>query len=534
MDDYLTKGQKFPEVVERYENLQTVIKLREMIRRLWHIAVSFVNEDGFVIDHARGRISPSRNQFCHKCLFDRDGLKKCDQTVVDITTKLKSGEFPNGGVFNDCHIGFKYAAVPVRLNGRFLGSVIAGGFLTSPLTDSDKETILAKSGQFNGATIADVEIAFDEIPLLSDADLRFFMETVQFGIEEIKLFHETVSKREIEIRRLNDALEERYAFHHIMGHSPAMRQLYELLDKLSESEATVLIEGENGTGKEMVARAIHYNSPRRDRRFVSQNCSAFNENLLDSEFFGHIKGSFTGAIRDKKGLFEIADGGTFFMDEIGDMSPALQVKLLRVLQEGSFIPVGATEPKHIDVRIIAATNQNLKKMVEEGTFREDLFYRLNVINAHVPPLRERREDIPLLIEHFLNKYSKNPRDKTKRFSPEAVDALMAFNWPGNVRQLENEVQRTMVMAATEDLITREMLSNPIRSTTIFNDRIKLTGKLRDAMEQLEREMLLEGLRRNRWNKSKLSRELGISRVTLLGKIEKYGLTRESSLRSATA
>ncbi|MCB0350241.1 MAG: sigma 54-interacting transcriptional regulator, partial [Bdellovibrionales bacterium] len=296
------------------------------------------------------------------------------------------------------------------------------------------------------------------------------------------------------------------------------------------AESTCLIQGENGTGKELIARAIHYNSPRKDKPFVIQNCSAFNDNLLESELFGHVKGSFTGAIRDKKGLFEMADKGTFFLDEIGDTSPTMQVKLLRVLQEGTFLPVGAVEPRRVNVRIIAASNKNLKEMVEQGVFREDLFYRLNVINIGVPPLRERKEDIPFLAEYFINRSADQHGKKilTKR----ALEKLYDFPWPGNVRELQNEMERVVVLAGAETKITAEMLSPKIMEQSEKGkvQGARLHGKLKDALEDLERDLIREGLRRTGWNKSKLAKELGISRAGLIMKVEKYGLDKRKLLK----
>ncbi len=290
-----------------------------------------------------------------------------------------------------------------------------------------------------------------------------------------------------------------------------MQSLYSMLDKIKGADSTVLINGENGTGKELIAKAIHFNSNRKDKPFIIQNCSAFNDNLLESELFGHVKGSFTGAIRDKKGLFEMADKGTFFLDEIGDTSPTMQVKLLRVLQEGTFIPVGATEGKRVDVRIVAATNRNLKEMVEQGTFREDLYYRLNVINIMVPALRDRKEDIPFLAEFFLNKsqQTNSPGTAKKILTKRALEKLYDYAWPGNVRELQNEMERLIVLAGVETKITADMLSPKILE---LGDKTKvqgarLHGKLKDALEDLEREMIKEGLRRTGWNKSKLAKEL---------------------------
>lgn len=245
-------------------------------------------------------------------------------------------------------------------------------------------------------------------------------------------------------RRLQARMGEEFSFTNIIGRSPAMKSLYEMMSKVVETDVPVLITGESGTGKELVATALHVNGPRRERPFVVQNCSAFNENLLESELFGHVKGSFTGANRDKQGLFEVADGGTFFLDELGEMSPALQVKLLRVLQDGTFMPVGGVKQKQVNVRVIAATNRNLEEMVQSGAFREDLYYRLNVVNLRLPPLREREGDIPLLVEFFLTKLSAGPGRDRKEIDADAMAALEGFPWPGNIRQLENEVQRAIV------------------------------------------------------------------------------------------
>src|SRR3712207_7869306 len=228
-----------------------------------------------------------------------------------------------------------------------------------------------------------------------------------------------MSKRDQTIQTLSHELSDRYKFENIIGKSGPMLEIFRLLEKVCNSDSTVLINGESGTGKELVARAIHYNGPRKDKPFVVQNCSAFNDNLLESALFGHVKGSFTGAVRDKKGLFEVADNGTFFLDEVGDMSPTLQVKLLRVLQEGTFLPVGGTEPREVDVRVIAATHKDLGEMVKRGEFREDLFYRINVIRVHLPPLRERRDDLPLLVDHFLRKHHREGQ-RARGLSPEAM------------------------------------------------------------------------------------------------------------------
>ncbi len=320
----------------------------------------------------------------------------------------------------------------------------------------------------------------------------------------------------------------------IVGKSPLMLDLFRMLDRIKGSNATVLITGENGTGKELVAKAIHENSNRAKKRFVATNCSAFNDNLLESELFGHRRGSFTGAVADKPGLFEVADGGTFFLDEVGDMSPALQVKLLRVLQEGVFMPVGATEQKKVDVRIIAATNRDLATMVKNGSFREDLYYRLHVVALKVPPLRERKDDIPALVSHFMARLGE--RDgREKVLSQRALGRLMAHSWPGNVRECENEIERLWVLSGDEGVIDEEHLTPSIRNGARTVQQNKDAGEgsgsglridastLPEAVESLERAMILDGLKKAKGNKTRAAEALGISRRNLIRKVQAYGL-----------
>jgi transcriptional regulator with PAS, ATPase and Fis domain len=317
----------------------------------------------------------------------------------------------------------------------------------------------------------------------------------------------------------------RYSYEHIIGRSRPMLELYRLLDKIIDSDSTVLVQGDNGTGKELVAKAIHFNSRRKDRRFVAQNCSAFNDNLLDSELFGHRKGAFTGAVADKQGLFEVADGGTFFLDEIGDMSPSLQVKLLRVLQEGMFLPVGGTEVRKVDVRVIAATNRDLKRMVEQGEFREDLYYRINVIALTLPALRERKDDIPALVDHFLRKFAKGRRLKIKRLAKSCLDRLSDYSWPGNIRELENEIERLVVLSGDDRIIQEDLLSARIRQEAPTGDHGPLVqpNSLPDAVQALERNLIYEVLKKTHWNKTKAARELRISRRNLIRKVSQYKL-----------
>ncbi len=318
--------------------------------------------------------------------------------------------------------------------------------------------------------------------------------------------------------------EERRRFANIIGESDAMRSVLSQLEKVIDTRATVCIEGETGTGKELIASAIHYQSRRRDKLFVAQNCAALPETLLESELFGHKKGAFTGADHDKKGLFELADGGTLFLDEIGEMSLGLQAKLLRALQEGMVRPVGATVEKSVDVRIICATNRKLEAEVAEGRFRQDLYYRLMVFPIRLPPLRERREDVPLLCEHFLRRYTQEYRKAISGFSQAALDALCAYSWPGNIRELENEVQRLVIQCEPETFLEPEHLSPQVRKVEGTLARIApRRGTLKDMMEQVERWLLAEALRDHGNNKTRTAETLGITREGLHKKLAKFGM-----------
>ncbi len=310
----------------------------------------------------------------------------------------------------------------------------------------------------------------------------------------------------------------------IIGKSEAMGKVIDHLDKVVDTRVTVLIEGETGTGKELIAAAVHYRSRRRDKLFVAQNCAALAESLLESELFGHKKGSFTGASDEKKGLFEIADGGTLFLDEITETPMSLQSKLLRALQEGEIRPVGATAPKHVNVRIVAATNRNLEDEVKAGRFREDLYYRLKVFPIRLPPLRERREDIPILADHFLERYAQEIGKPVGGFSVQARELMRAYNWPGNVRELQNEVQRLVIQLEPGAFATPELLSSRIRQVEDLVGRAGVTkGTLKDMMDSVEKYFILEALRDHGNNKTNAARTLGITREGLHKKLRQYGI-----------
>lgn len=311
----------------------------------------------------------------------------------------------------------------------------------------------------------------------------------------------------------------------IIGEATSMKKLFDQLRKVVNTRVTVLIEGETGTGKELIASAVHYWSDRRERLFVAQNCAAMPENLLESELFGHKKGSFTGATEDKKGLFELADNGTLFLDEVGEMPLSLQAKLLRVLQEGEIRPVGHSKTIKVDTRIVAATNRDLETEVSEGRFREDLFYRLKVFPLRVPPLRERQDDIGLLAAHFLRKYSQEFGRAVEGFSQQASEMMRAYKWPGNVRELENEVQRLVIQVDDEGFVQPEHLSPKIRQAESLVGKVTPTkGTLKEMMEQVEKWILREALTEHGNNKSQTARTLGITREGLHKKLKGYGMS----------
>ena len=331
-----------------------------------------------------------------------------------------------------------------------------------------------------------------------------------------------VLEREIllkENRRLKDELISSTAPGEIIFTSSKYREVYDMTLQVAASEANILIQGESGTGKELIARAIHYNSARRELRYLTINCAALTDTLLESQLFGHMRGAFTGATATQKGLLEAADGGTLFLDEIGDMTLALQAKLLRVIQEREFTPVGSTETKNCDIRIVAATNKALEREVSEGRFREDLYYRLNVITLHPPPLRERKEDLEPLARHFIARFSARMKKQVDDITGDALRLLHDYHWPGNIRELENIIERAVILARGSR-ITADLL--PIRTNTTAPASLKADG--RDSLESVERNHILWVLKKTAYHKSRSAEILGITRNTLDRKIADYGLT----------
>lgn len=424
-------------------------------------------------------------------------------------------------------------------NGREAVSLIQKNFYDLVITDirmpgMDGIEVLKKVKEISPETIVIMISAYATTETAVTAMKQGAYDYIPkpFNVEEIKLIIKKALEKK-QLRQENDRLKEELRKHHryekLVGSSPAMLKVYELIKKVARTRSNVLIYGESGTGKELVARAIHVESPRSEQNLVAINCGGIPEPLIESELFGHRKGAFTGAVSDQKGLFAEADGGTIFLDEIAELSPALQVKLLRVLQERVFRPVGGTEDIAVDIRIISATNKDLEQEVAAGDFREDLFYRLNVIQIRVPPLRERKEDIPLLARHFLKKYADEMRKQVDKISPAALKILMQYDFPGNVRELENIIERNVALASSsaiqaEDLSFIDMNNGKGAKTDTPAVTIPSDGfDLEKYIARTEKDILLKALEISRGAKQKAAGLLGISFRSFRHRLSKYGL-----------
>ncbi|MAW06652.1 MAG: nitrogen fixation protein NifA [Halobacteriovoraceae bacterium] len=505
-------------------SLHVISKVKELIQVWFGAEIFFTDLSGQVKSSNWNKDYHYKNQF----------LAVLNQTGHGMNTL--GSEFERffdedieSGKFDSSIPGVSLIGEHIKIDGESVGGVFAFPVVENELNDSQID-LLRKTLESLGVKGNSINICINSLAGDSKDKNNYLKELVALITNEIITYHHEIKRREDLIGDLNSELGDRYRYHSMIGKSKQMQKIYRLLEKISSSESSVFILGENGTGKELVAKAIHYYSPRRDKIFLALNCSAFNDNLLDSELFGHVKGAFTGALKDKRGLFEQADGGTLFLDEIGDTSLSMQVKLLRVLQEGTFMPVGGTSPKKCNVRILAATNKDVKKMMAEGEFREDLFYRINVINVDLPPLRDRSEDIPVLIDHFLDKKCQESGVNDKTIAKKTLEKMLDYNWPGNVRELENEVERLFVLSGDEKMIHQDSLSQRIldhvaASAPVSSNLASRSGNLKEATEDLERVMIKEGLRRCNFNKSKLAKELGVSRASLIMKVEKYGLDK---------
>ena len=390
--------------------------------------------------------------------------------------------------------------------------------------DSDIPVILITSyGSIESAVEAMKQGAYDYItkPIV-DSEIKIIIERL---LKQRRLLEENIKLRE----QLSTTQRER--FHNIVGKSQSMQKIYNLIEAITNTRATVLIHGESGTGKRLIAHAIHKcNEQERGKPFVEVSCGALTETLLESELFGHVKGAFTGAIKDKIGRFELADNGTIFLDEIDAFSPVLQVKLLRILQEGEFEMVGDNKTRKVDVRVIAATNQNLQELIKQGKFRKDLYYRLNIISIEVPPLRERREDIPLLVDGFIKKHSKSVSKRIEGVSEVTFSILMDYNWPGNIRELENVIERAIILSKGPVISMQdfpEFLGQNTRQEEIpAGDNNNF--KLKDALKNPEKDLITKALDTVSWNRNEAAKALGINRTTLYKKMQSFGLLKNGN------
>jgi len=371
-------------------------------------------------------------------------------------------------------------------------------------------------------------------------NVRRALEAYQLSWENVQLagaLADANDRLRAENLHLRHEVEARYSFDGIIGGSPAMQRVFDVMSKVAETDATVLLTGETGTGKDVVAKTIHYVGPRKEGRFVAQNCGALPDTLLESELFGHKRGAFTGEHADKKGLFEIADRGTIFLDEIGETEPGMQVRLLRVLQDGEIRPLGSSDTRKVNVRVIAATNRDLRKAVEQGRFREDLFYRLRVVEIDLPPLRERRSDIPPLAHHFLEHACAKLHREIDGITNAAMERLSRFDWPGNVRELENEIERVVALAGDAEVVDVEMLSEHLRGGASAAGSVDLAPEvaaeqnMNRAVDALKRHLIVSAMRET-GNKTRAAERLGIPRQSLQKMMKRLGLSEEDTKPAA--
>lgn len=495
----------------------TIRRLGAVLRDEYDIFIGFVDFDGSQVPVGGTSGTPKLvcERFIANAVGEGDTTLTCRASLAGWAQK--DLEADRSDPFKMCHAGLGAMTLPIRKEGESVGSIYASGFMAAERADTIAGK-LRRTLTHNELLKADeLEPAISTVPLLDRSERSCVLAILKA----------IAAQAEAQISSGADRFEpigDRYG--EMIGTSPQMQRMFKMLRKVSRGDSTVLIQGENGTGKELIARAIHQHSRRAGNPFFVQNVAAIPAELIESELFGHKKGAFSGAHRDRVGLFEAANHGTFFLDEIGEMDVSLQVKLLRVLQQGTFLPVGDNVFRKVDVRILCATNRDLEAQVESGKFREDLYYRINVIRIEAPPLRHRREDIPLLATFFLNKSCHRHDRRRKRIARGAVDELLAHTWPGNVRELENEMERAVIMAGEKPVIERDDLSlGGLRDSTPRIDVSESNMELPAAIEQLERQMILEGLRRTGWNKTQTAKELGVSRRNLIRKVAAYELER---------
>ena len=479
-----------------FDGLAEVSLARDLLRKWWGLDLGFSESDG-------GGYVRASHATCESIRGAASAA--CAGALKELAAELGKSK-DRAGVVRTCHAGMLLIAAPV-FGAKSLAGVV---YATGGCASGAREALQGHIVRTIGASADEARTMASVAPELTEGDVLRAKDLVAAAAAAVE------RSQPAEIPPTTHA----HPFTEIVGDAPAVRDVVKLLAKVVRSEATVLIHGESGTGKELIARAIHYHGPRVKKPFVVQNCSAFNDNLLESALFGHVRGAFTGAVKDQPGLFQTADGGTFFLDEIGDMSAALQVKLLRVLQEGTFMPVGGTKPVKVDVRIIAASHKDLASMVQHRQFREDLFYRVNVLKITVPPLRDRVSDIPRLAQHFVNKHWRSP-GPAPRLSQGALSRLVAYPWPGNIRELENEIERMLVLAGDATELTAGMVSG--RVSGIVGAAQSAPRPLRDVSANAESQAIVEALGRHTGDREAAAQDLGISASYLAARMAALGL-----------
>ncbi len=531
--------EKLEHLMEINKAINTELDKKKLLNMIMDSAIMLTNaERGFVVllEGGKLRFEVARN-------FDKESVKnpafKISHSIAEqvagtgravlSSDALTDQRFQEYMSVSDLKLR-SVLCMPLKIRNRTIGVLYIDNRFEKGVFTPEDMTVLESFG--DQASIAIENARLHQENLRKQAEL----EDAKTKLEQLNaLLSKKVEDQQVELVKTRETLERsqkeftsKYNYDNIIGTSKSMRSVFNLLDRITDSDVSVLIQGKSGTGKELVARAIHFNGPRKKMPFVSLNCAAVSETLLESELFGHVRGSFTGAISNKKGLFEVADGGTLFLDEIGEMSPAMQKKLLRALQEGEIRPVGGKETRKVNVRILSASNEDLKTLVAERRFRDDLFYRLNVVAVSLPELRERKEDIPLLVDHFLTVLAAETRREKLKISKETLRQLVNYPWPGNVRELENEMRR--VHALSEGTVEPENLSESVRKRapagiSDLMDEKPLRDIVKESVERVESEIIVRTLARTGWRKSETAKLLGISRPTLDSKMAQYALRR---------
>jgi two-component system response regulator HupR/HoxA len=494
-------------------------RLMQLAQRSFGVRINFVDGKGWLQGVEAGRFFNPANKMLATLSASSEGFRAKRDAAFRLAADISIARVPKRA---STEIGTSLVAVPLIIDGVYAGYAYADDFFDADKLDQQK----VQFGNFYARKVADLpnlKSEIDGITTLTNAEVAYLIDILEGISEELSGSHVAATKASAQELKTGLIALPNFKNNHIIGTSSLVRELVVMLSRVSSSDTTVLITGESGVGKELVAMTLHENSKRAKKDFIAVNCGAFHQNLLESELFGHVKGAFTGATDTRMGYFERASGGTLFLDEIGETTLATQVKMLRFLQEGTFIPVGDSKEKSSNVRVVAATNKDLKHLMKSGEFREDLYYRLRVIHINVPSLRERREDIPLLVKHFMAKHAE--ATSASSVPPETMDFLTSYHWPGNIRQLENEVKRICVLSKGQQEVTPDILTDDVVNARKAKREFgKINDTLKKTLDEREKAAIIEGLSRTGGNKTKLARDLGMSRSLLATKLKKYGIT----------